>query len=79
MMNAYQSAQENTVTRFDIRRLADSLKRKCRKMIVMGHKGKQSLKALHKDRDGFMPLLLLLGPTCVENYSFQLSLAKRIV
>lgn len=48
-------------------------------MIVMGHKGKQSLKALHKDRDGFMPLLLLLGPTCVENYSFQLSLAKRIV
>lgn len=48
-------------------------------MIVIGHKEKQSLKALHKDRDGCMPLLLLLGPTCVENDSFQLSLAKRIV
>lgn len=54
-------------------------KENVKSMIVMGHKEKQSLKALHKDRDGFMPLLLLLGPTCVENDSFQFSLAKRIV
>lgn len=45
----------------------------------MGHKGKQSLKALHKDSDGFMPLLLLLRPTCVENDYFHLSLERRIV
>lgn len=46
MMNAYQSAQENTVTRFDIRRLADSLKRKCRKHDSYGSQRETKFKSI---------------------------------